>query len=175
MPLLTWFNVTEKAQPVGFDGKPDPNREPYESTGSVTGRGYSKIKTSGKVEATRVGTWGERVNERARPEGLLMMIAALLFAVAAVAGAVLLHLFTTNPALATVTRFVLAGAMAGALVLLVWFLGWVIKIVLLSRKMSEEAGKVIEKEIESSGVPKSVDLTFSTMPGLGLFLALAAP
>jgi hypothetical protein len=155
--LFTWFTSDVEVNFTKLQKK-------YPATLWVTGWGEmrSKVETPGGVKEKT----GERLDSDTRPEGLTITIVSSLFAVIALASCMLILLNYGRPQLDVATRAFLGAAMAGSMMMLVWFVGWVIKIVVLSRKMQAEAA--------NSDTVGSVEMTvtISTMPGVGLYLAM---
>jgi hypothetical protein len=158
-PLFTWFFVKAEAS---FKGSSDTASAAH----YVDGRGYGTAKVEGKWPGDKDPS-PDRLSSDGRPEGLAISIVSGVLAVVTLAACVLVLLNVSNPGLANAVKGVLAVAMAGAVLMLVWFVGWVVKIVMLSRKINEEVAK--DSEIVSSFTGQ---ISYTTMPGTGLFIAL---
>jgi hypothetical protein len=155
--LFSWFYLDREAKAAGSSKKES-------TTVWVTGWGYAQSRVdqgSGAKESEE-----PRLASESRPEGLLITLVSTVLALVAIAACVFLLLSRGRPQLDIATKSVVGAAMGGAVLMVVWFLSWVIKVVILSRKMQADmAGSEKIGAVEMT-------ITYSPMPGLGLWLAL---
>ena len=114
----------------------------------------------------------ERLPAEVSPEGRWIMWIAVLVAAWLVVGVVLLLIPQMPPALWRALAIAVPGvASAAAILFVIWYLSWIGKVVLMSRELNDQLGKMtitLDKE------NRRTKLLHETGPSFGLYLGLGA-
>jgi hypothetical protein len=163
VPFLSWISVSTDI----YQGEGRSNKV-VSWVVKVTGRGEASVKTEAKRgDSTKKEEETSKVGDDGKPDGLAILIVACVLAALALAGLGLLLPADPSPGVRQGRDIVLLSLLGGLSVVVLWLLAWVIKVVMLSRKINEKlSGETVGGFIGS--------IVRTTMPGLGLFIGLGA-
>jgi hypothetical protein len=163
VPFLSWISISKDI----YEGEGRSNKV-LSWVVKVTGRGEANVKFEAKRgDSTKKEEETSKVGDDGKPDGLAILIVACFLAAVALAGLGLLLPADPSPGVRQGRDLVLLSLLAGLSLVILWLLAWVIKVVMLSRKINEKLSG------ETPGF-KAGNIVTTTMPGLGLFIGLGA-